>query len=104
MPDLARRSIFVLAVAALTVLVGCSGSSTPSGYGDDGLRRSFLTGCQTEAERDGIDDPRAYCRCSYGQLSQTIDFDEFKSVHERLSRTPGPLPASWQTALAECEL
>lgn len=100
----ARRSTGILAAFGLALLVGCSGSSTPSGYGDDGLRRSFLKGCEAEARSGGLDQPGPYCRCSYGQLSESIEFAEFKSVHERLTQTPGPLPAAWQAAIAECEI
>lgn len=103
MTSIARRATLTLAVTLLVMLAGCSGSSTPGSYKDAGLRRSFVEGCETQASLDGIDQPAPYCRCSYDELSDTIEFSEFKSVHERLSEAPGPLPREWQEVIAACE-
>lgn len=102
MSAISRRYAAALTLLVVSLLAGCGGASTPGSYDDDGLKRQFTEGCETQARKDGQPSPSSFCRCSYLKIRAAIDFSDFKAVNDRLKEEPGPLPSSWREAIATC--
>lgn len=70
-----KRSVAALALALL--LAGCS-DGDPAGY-DDEFRADFVQRC---VEADGRGAAQQVCDCWYGQVSETVDFDDLPAIDD----------------------
>jgi hypothetical protein len=90
------------AFGALLLLGACTGSRTPTGYGDT-TRTNFMKGCLEAAKKqDNVSDPDDYCTCSYRAIVKQIPFERFKKINSDLSDDPGPLPKEMLQIRDDC--
>ncbi|MCU1452383.1 MAG: hypothetical protein JWN46_529 [Acidimicrobiales bacterium] len=110
MPRPARRRSparpAVLVIAALGLLVGCTGQKVPTKY-TSSVHTSFVAGCVSTTQKDSPQIGTAkqissFCECAYTAIEKGVPFKEFKSVTDKLTETHQVLPASFQKAYASC--
>jgi hypothetical protein len=114
----APRVVLIAALVSLALLLaGCGSSSDPSSWeeaedqveGDEDfpVKSNFLEACnEANAGEGGFDDSaaRAYCRCAFQELRESLEFVEFDALDDGLRKNPDPdalegtAAAAWQVA------
>ncbi len=97
-------SALIVGVVALALLVaGCGSSSDPESWeeaeaqlDDEGtfpVERNFNKSCrEANTGEAGFDDTaaRAYCRCAFMELRESLTFNEFDALDDGLRTNPDP--------------
>lgn len=100
----APKSVLIVGAVALALLVaGCGSSSDPESWDeaeartdDEGsfpVERNFNESCrEANSGEAGFDQTaaRAYCRCAFMELRESLTFDEFAALDKDLRTNPDP--------------
>src|SRR5690242_4678115 len=91
-----RRAVLIGLVAAGLDLVRCS-KDEPSDYNAD-VEKNFLETC-----REDYDGPPEVCQCAYDGFEESIPYDRFKRVDDRLREDPtSNIPDDFASVFTDC--
>lgn len=112
-----RATLIAGLVAVAVLLTGCGSSSDPSTWEEaeaqvqDGedfpVKVNFIEACnEANTGEEGFDDSaaRAYCRCAFQELRESLAFAEFDALDDGLRKNPDPnslegdAAAAWRVA------
>lgn len=110
----ASRVVLIAALVSLALLLsGCGSSSDPSSWEEaedqvqDGedfpVKSNFLEACnEANADEGGFDASaaRAYCRCAFQELRESLEFVEFDALDDGLRKNPDPTALEGDAAAA----
>lgn len=97
---LTRKTRLPALLATLALLgAACASSSDPESWADaeaqEGfpVKTNFVDACiEANSGEEGFDATAAgaYCRCSFDEVRETLEFDEFDALDDALRNNPDP--------------
>jgi hypothetical protein len=98
-------------LSALTLVAsgcGTSGGESSKGNYPSGAKKTFQTGCEKEAAKNGAKGKVVsnYCACTFDYIEARLTYDEFKRADEQISDGKKTSPKAQRTmrgAIARCK-
>lgn len=98
-----KSLVLGVALSLAVALAGCANvNRAPSNY-NASVRRNFLSGCEQQSQRDGLQSPAQLCTCAYDKLRSSLPSGEFRNLNEQLTDRPATLPAAVRLLIRDCE-
>lgn len=95
----ARRRLGAVTVVVLVLMTGCRSSGMQESFDDPSVEENFRSGCELALDdANGVETIQAgaeqVCSCAFDDIKETISFEDFVAVDDRLREDIDLLQAS----------